>query len=58
MATTTVTEVPEVEVTNKTTSEETESTENVSKFGKLRRRITKGNTDGTKRPSGNFKNNR
>ncbi len=55
MATITVTEVPEVEVTNKATSEEKESTEDISKFAKLRRRITKGSADGTNRPSGKLK---
>ncbi len=48
----TVTTEVEVQVTNSAASDETESKENESKFSQLRRRITTGNSDGTKRPSG------
>lgn len=54
----TVTTEVEVEVTNNTANSDTSTSEpqqnKVSKFSQLRRRITNGNSDGTKRPSGNI----
>ncbi len=53
----TVTEV-EVEVTNNAATSETSSIDSKenkeSKFSQIRRRITTGNKDGTRRPSGSL----